>query len=72
MSIILHSGTTFTGSGKCTGVPTKRQVLERTFYFRNFRTADTVTANDVVDDIYDRWVCYNVYPLHRPTIGLSK
>jgi len=65
---ILHSGTTFTGCEKFPpGVlPTKRQVLERLLHFRNFRTADA--ANDVANEIYDRWLWCNVYPLHRLTI----
>ena len=50
---VLHSGTTFTGCENfLPGVlPTKRQVLERIFYFR---TADA--ANDVANEIYYRWV----------------
>ena len=65
---VLHSGITFTGCENfLPGVlPTKRQVSERIFYFRNFRTTDA--ANDVANEIYYTWVWCNVYPLHPFTI----
>ena len=47
--------------------PTKRQVLERYLHFRKFRTAEA--ANDVANEIYDRWLWCNVYSLHRFTIS---
>ena len=64
----LHSGHTFTSRDSFPpGVlPTKRQVIERILYLKNFRTEKA--ANDIVQEIHDRWVRYNVYPIHQYTI----
>jgi len=42
---------TFTGNGNFPPGVLPCSVLKRTFYFQNFRTADTGTANDVADEI---------------------
>ena len=57
---ILHSGHTFsTRDSFPPGVlPTKRHVIERILHLKNFRTFNA--ANDIVREIYDRWVWCNV------------
>ena len=66
---VLHSGEVFKSCENFPpGVlPTRRQVLERIIHFKNFRTVHT--ANDVAQEIFDRWVFCNVYPLHLLTIS---
>ena len=65
----LHSGHTFTSRDSFPpGVlPTKRQVIERILHLKNFRT-ETV-ANDIAEEIHDRWIWCNVYPVHKYTIS---
>ena len=46
---------------------TKRHVIERILYLKNFRTFNA--ANDIAKEIYDRWVWCNVYPIHLYTIS---
>ena len=66
----LHSGHTFTSCDSFPpGVlPTKRQVIERILYLKNFRTEKAANDIHVVQEIHDRWVRYNVYPIHQYTI----
>ena len=42
-------------------------VIERILHLKNFRTFNA--ANDIAREIYDRWVCCNVYPIHLYTIS---
>ena len=65
----LHSGHTFTSRDSFPpGVlPTKRQVIGQILHIKNFRT-ETV-ANDIAEEIHNRWVWCNVYPIHTYTIS---
>ena len=65
----LHSGHTFTSRDSFPpGVlPTKRQVIERILHIKNFRTE--TAANDIAEEIHNRWVWCNVYPIHTFTIS---
>ena len=48
-------------------LPTKRQVIERILHIKNFRTE--TAANDIAEEIPNRWVWCNVYPIHTYTIS---
>ena len=65
----LHSGHTFTSRDSFPpGVlPTKRQVIKRILHIKNFRTE--TAANDIAEEIHNRWVWCNVYPIHTYTIS---
>ena len=64
----LPSGHTFTIDSCPPGVlPTKRQVIERILHIKNFRTE--TAANDIAEEIHNKWVWCNVYPIHTYTIS---
>ena len=65
---ILHSGQTFSSCEAFQPriLPTKRQVLERTLNWNNFRTKEA--AKSVANELFERWFWSNVYPLHLLTI----
>ena len=48
-------------------LPTKQQVMERILHLKNFPTGKA--ANNIVEEIHDRWVWCNVYPIHQYTIS---
>ena len=66
---ISHSGHTFTSRDAFPPwvLPTKRHVMERILHSKNFRTFNA--ANDIAEEIYDRWVWCNIYPIHLYTIS---
>ena len=44
-------------------LPTKRPVTERIRHLKNFRILNA--AKDIVEQICDRWVWCDVYPVHH-------
>ena len=48
-------------------LPTKRQVIKRILHLKKYRTEKA--ANNIAEEIHDRWIWCNVYQIHQYTIS---